>query len=162
LAEAQHGRRAYALWRRDTWRVSHQNVELHRGIYAAFNARNIEAMIALCHPAMEFYSRFVEVGGVTVYRGHDGMREWNRGFEEVWGDDVRIEPDAYFDLGERTLAYATIRARGRQSGLETTMELFQTLSWEDGLCRVLKSHGGQEEALADLGVSENELDRIDP
>jgi ketosteroid isomerase-like protein len=105
--------------------VSHENVELHRRIYEVFNARDIEALIALCHPEVEFYSRFVEVGGVSFFRGHDGLREWNRGFEDVWDDDIRIVPEAYFDLADPTLAFSTMYARGRQSGVETTMKLFQ-------------------------------------
>jgi ketosteroid isomerase-like protein len=146
---------------RDTWVVSRENVELHRRFYDAFNVGDIEGMLALCHSEIEFYSRFVVVAGVTAFRGHVGMREWNRGFEEVWGD-VRLAPEAYVDLGDRTLAFGTVQARGRQSGAEATMELFQALWWDEGLCTVLKSYGDRDEALAQLGVAEDELDRIDP
>jgi ketosteroid isomerase-like protein len=139
--------------------VSRQNIELHRRFYEAFNTRDIEAMIELCHPEIEFYSRFVELGGVSVFRGHNGMRDWNRGFEDVWAGDVHITPETYFDLGDRTLAFATMYARGRQSGLETTMKLFQPLWWKEGLCTVLKSCSSEDEALAELGISAHDLGR---
>ncbi len=142
--------------------MSRENVELHRRVYVAFNAHDMEVFLALFDPQIEFHSRFVVLSGVTVYRGHDGLRSWNRGFEEVWGDEFRIEPEAYFDLGEQTLALAILHARGRQSGAETTMRLAQVAKWSDGLCVYLKSYADREEALGELGVSEDELERIDP
>ena len=142
--------------------MSRENVELHRRVDAAFNAHEIEAFIAGFDPHVEFHSRFAAVGGVTVYRRHDGLRSFYQGFEEVWGDGIRIEPEGYFDLGEQTLALALFRARGRQSGAETTMRLAQVARWRDGLCVYLKSYADREEALGALGVSSGELEWIDP
>jgi ketosteroid isomerase-like protein len=142
--------------------VSQQNVELHRRFYAAFNVHDIEAIIALCHPSVEFHSRFAAVSGLSVYRGHDGMRKWNRDFEEVWGDEIRVHPEAYFDLGDQTLAFAEARGRGQHSRIETAMQLAQVAAWRDGLMLALKSHAGREEALRDLGLSEDALDPIAP
>jgi ketosteroid isomerase-like protein len=130
-----------------------RNVDLHRQLYAAFNTRGIDGFIALCHPQIEFYSAFVAVGGVTVYRGHDGLREWGSGYEEVWGEEIRVEVEAYFDPGEQSLAFLTLRGRGRQSGLETAMQLAQVARWRDALCVYLKSYADRKEALAELGVS---------
>ena len=36
-------------------------------------------------------------------------------------DELRVEPEAYFDLGEHTLTFEVLHARGRQSGVEVTM-----------------------------------------
>jgi hypothetical protein len=142
--------------------VSRENVELHRRLYDLFNAHDIEAFVERFDPQIEFHSRFVVLGGVTVYRGHDGLRNWNQGYEEVWGDQVHIELEAYFDLGEQTLALGVLHARGRQSGAETTLRLAQVARWRDGLCVYLKSYGDLEEALGEMRVSADELERIDP
>ena len=76
------------------------NVELLRTWIEAYNARNMEAFVGSCDPGVELYSLFAAVGGVTLYRGHDGVRRWWREFEESW-DRPRIEPEAFFDLGGR-------------------------------------------------------------
>lgn len=68
------------------------------------------------------------------------MRRWNQDFEEVWGDQIRVHPDAYFDLGEQTLAFAMARGRGRHNHVETEMQLSQVATWRDGLMVSLKSH----------------------
>ena len=142
--------------------VSPENVELHRQAYAAFNAHDLEAFIALFDPQVEFRSAFVAVGGVTLFHGHDGLRTWNQGFEDVWGDEIRVEPEAYFDLGEQTLAFSVVYARGRQSRAETTMQLAQVYTWSNGLGVYMKSYSDRAEALLDLGVSLDDLEAIAP
>lgn len=81
--------------------MSQQNVELTRRGLEAFNSRDVDAAIALCDPNIELHSALSEIGG--VYRGHDGLRRYFRDLEDAWGDELRREPEAYFDLGERTL-----------------------------------------------------------
>jgi hypothetical protein len=44
--------------------VSEQNVVLQRRLTEAFNARDIEAFIALCDPNIELHSTFAELGAV--------------------------------------------------------------------------------------------------
>jgi hypothetical protein len=95
--------------------MSERNVELTRRVVEAFNARDIEAVIAYCEPSSEFHSTHAAVGG--VYHGHDGMRSWQRDFEDAWGEEIRIEPEAYFDLGQDTLFFFVLRGRRRQSGV---------------------------------------------
>ena len=53
--------------------MSQENVELHRRTIETFNARDVEAFVALCEPQIEFPSTFAAVGG-GVYHGHDGLR----------------------------------------------------------------------------------------
>src|SRR5438876_10880402 len=97
------------------------NVELHRRVMEAFNARDIEAIIAYSDPSVEFHPLLAaSLGGETVYQGHDGMHRWHRDFEEVWADEIRVEPENYFDLGEHTLVFYVVHARGRKSGAEVT------------------------------------------
>jgi ketosteroid isomerase-like protein len=138
--------------------VSAQNVELHRRALEAVNARDIEALIEYLDPSIEYHS---SIAG-SLFRGHDGMRNWHRDLEDVWGDEFRVEPEAYFDLGERTLAFFVTRGRGSQSGAEVAMPQAQAARWRDGLAVYLKVYGHREEALRDLGVSEDEVEPIAP
>jgi SnoaL-like domain len=142
--------------------MSERNVELTRGFIEAFNARDIGAVVALCDPSVELNSTFAAVGG-AVYHGHDGVRRWHRDFEEVWGDEIRTEPEAYFDLGEQTLFFGVLHGRGQHSSAEVAMPTSAAVfTWRDGLMVYLKGYADREEALRDLGVSEDELEPIDP
>jgi ketosteroid isomerase-like protein len=141
--------------------MSRRTVELLRRWFEAFNARDIEAAIAVCDPSGEFTSTFA-VGGAAVYHGHDGMRKYFGDLAEVWGDEIRLEPEAYFDLDEHTLAFSVSRGRGRHSGAEVAMPVASVARWRDGRMVYLKGYADREDALRDLGVSEDELEPIAP
>lgn len=141
--------------------MSQQNVDLMRRAYKAFDSGDIEAMIALCHPNVEFHSTFAAVGG-AVYHGHDGMRSWHRELKDVWGEDIRWEAEVYFDLGEQTLAFQVAHARGRHSGADVALPGAFVVRWHDGLAVYGKGYAHREDALSDLGVSEDVLEPIAP
>src|SRR6202030_2380425 len=82
--------------------MSERNVELNRRWFEAFNASNIEALIALCDPEIEFHS-WAAVGGATYY-GHDGMRSSHKDLHEAWAE-IRLDVETYFDLGDQMLAF---------------------------------------------------------
>jgi ketosteroid isomerase-like protein len=141
--------------------VSEQNVELHRRLIQAYNERDTDAFIALCDPQIEVHSVFAAPGG-AVYHGHDGVRKWHRDLEEAWGDDFRVEPEAFFDLAEDTLAFSLLHGHGRQSGVEVEMQNAQVARLRDGLVVYMKVYIHREDALRDLGVSEDALEPIAP
>jgi ketosteroid isomerase-like protein len=141
--------------------VSKQNVELHRRTYRALNARDADALLALCDPQIEFQPLFAVVGD-TVYHGHDGVRRWFETPEDAWAEDLRSEPDAFFDLGEYTLMFHTLRGRGKKSGAEVAMPAATVVKWRDGLIVSFMSYERRESALRDLGVSEDALEPIAP
>jgi ketosteroid isomerase-like protein len=141
--------------------MSRENVELQRRLLEAFNAGDIEAFSALCDPHIEFNSLFAAVGG-AVYQGHDELRRWYRDLQDAWGGEIRLEPEAYFDLGEHTLMFHVVHARGRQSGADVAMPAAAVHSWRDGLCVYIKAYADREDALADLDVSADALEPIAP
>jgi hypothetical protein len=127
----------------------------------AYTARDLEAGIALSDPEIEVHTVFTAIGG-GFYRGHDGLRRFQQEFEDVWGEEFFIEPEAFFDFGEQTLAFTVVRARGKQSGAEVTIPAAQVLRWRNGLCVHFKAYAHREDALKDLGVSEDTLEPIAP
>ena len=141
--------------------LSEQNIDLHRRIMEAIRKRDVEAGIAISDPEIELETVFTAVGG-GAYRGHDGLRRFQKEFEEVWGDQFFIEPEAFFDFGERTLVFTVVRARGAQSGAEITIPAAQVLRWRNGLCVHFKAYAHREDALKDLGVAEDALEPIAP
>jgi ketosteroid isomerase-like protein len=141
--------------------VSKQNVELHRRGAEAVNSRDIEALIASADPSIELHSSMTTPGG-AVYHGHDGVRRYIRDLQEAFGDELRVEPEAYFDLGEQTLMSYVAYGRGQQSGVEVAGRAAQLAKWRDGLCVYLKVYLHIEDALTDLGVSADALEPIGP
>jgi ketosteroid isomerase-like protein len=140
--------------------MSRENVDLFRRTIEAYNARDIDAFIALCDPDAEFHSSFAGVG--AVYRGHEGLRKWHRDLEETWGGEIRFEPEAFFDVGDYTLTLGVLRGRGQSSRVEVETADVLVARWRDGLIVYFKSYASKEEALSDLGVSEDELDPVSP
>jgi ketosteroid isomerase-like protein len=137
------------------------NVELVRSWIDAYNARDVDAFVAQCDPAVEFHSLFAAVGG-GLYREHDGVRKWYRDLEDTWGDEVSIEPEVLFDLGEQVLVFAVLHGRGRQSGVDVAMPYAVVSRWRDGLVVYYKTFLDRDEALRELGVTEDELEPIAP
>jgi ketosteroid isomerase-like protein len=141
--------------------MSQQNVELHRRYIRAFNARDVEGLIACCDPNIELHSTFAAADG-AVYHGHDGMRVYHQDMTDAWGDELGVETSAYFDLGERTLAFHVLHGRGRASGADVALPIAQVSHWRDGLMIFFKGYPRREDALRALGVSEDELEPIAP
>src|SRR5437660_10904968 len=141
--------------------MSERNVELYRRLLEAFNARNIEAIIAYVDPSIEFHSTFAAVGG-AVYHGHDGMRSWHRELEDAWGAQIRLEAETYFDLGEHTLMFGNLHGRGQHSNVEVAMPVTQVARWRDYLVVYLKSYAHRQDALTELRVYDDDLEPIDP
>jgi hypothetical protein len=141
--------------------VSTGDVELARAFTNVFNSHDVEALISICHPQIEFHSTFAAVGG-TVYRGHDGMRRWHGDLEDAWQNEIRSEPDAFFDLGEHTLTFTVLHGRGKQSGAEVVLPIAAVSKTRDGLLIYYKAYIHREDALNELGVSEESLEPIAP
>jgi SnoaL-like domain len=142
--------------------MSERNVELARRVVEAFNARDPGAIIALCDPDIELHSMLTALDS-TVYQGHDGVRRWDGAVKDAFGDEIRVEAEAYFNLGEHILAFYIMRGRGRLSGAEVTMSSLASVGrWREGLLVYLKMYVEREDALSDLGVSKAELEPIEP
>jgi ketosteroid isomerase-like protein len=141
--------------------MSERNVDLHRRTMDAYNARDIEAWIALADPQIEFHSTFAAVGG-AVYHGHDGLRRYFRDIDNVWGAETRLEAEAFFDLGENTLVFQVLHGRGRNSGAQVAMPVALVVRWRNEMAVYMKGYARRLDALRDLGVSESELEPIAP
>jgi ketosteroid isomerase-like protein len=141
--------------------MSQENVEIARRMAEAFNRHDIEVFISCLDPSVEYHSVMTVPGG-AAYHGHDGVRRYFGDFRDAWGDEFRAEPEAYFDLGERTLLFYVLRGRGQQSGAAVAMPGAQVCKWRDGLVVYAKAYVHREDALRDLGVSEAALEPIVP
>lgn len=109
-----------------------------------------EAALTLCHPDIEFVS-MLEIGGRS-YRGHAGIHEYFRDIESAWAEwHVGVELVAAGPDG-RVAIVMTMRARGKESGLELTDRMAHIWTLRDG--RLLRNEFYREpaEALRELGL----------
>jgi ketosteroid isomerase-like protein len=135
-----------------------ENLELHRRAVAAFNTRDVEQLIAFCHPEIELRSAVT----VTVYHGHEGVRKWHRDIADAFGDEVWLEPEAYYDLGEHTVTFHVLHGRGQHSGAELAERFAHVHRWRDGLIVEFKAYAHQADALEALGVADDAPEPIAP
>ena len=138
--------------------MSPENLESHRRAVDAFNRRDVEGLVALCDPQIELHSAVT----TTLYHGHAGVRKWNRDLEEAFGAEIWIEPEVYFDLGEHTLTFHLLHGRGRHSGADIAERFAHVHRWRNGLTVWFKAYAHQDDALRDLGVSKDAVERIEP
>jgi hypothetical protein len=131
--------------------MSQENVELHRRANEAFNTRNVEAFIKYCDREIELHSA-VTVPGGGLYRGHDGIRRWHRDLEDVFGGEIQMEPEVFFDLGEYTITFHVLQGRGQRSGVDVATPAAHLCRWRDDLIVYFKGYVHREEAFSDLGI----------
>jgi uncharacterized protein len=101
--------------------MSQENVEIVRRVYEAVARRDSATVLELYDPDVEWdFTRhpFGTFLGGTIHRGHDGLRAFFGGMEEVW-ENVEFEIADLFDAGEHVVLIATQRTRGRISGVPT-------------------------------------------
>src|SRR5204862_2752054 len=79
----------------DTRRVPGPNFELVERMFAAFAERDLEAMVELVDPELEFLpvSANLTTGGVP-YRGRDGLARYFEDVAKVW-PELRLFPEEY-------------------------------------------------------------------
>jgi hypothetical protein len=141
--------------------VTERNLELHRRANEAFNSRDIEAYIAYCDPGIELHSA-VTVPGGGVYHGHAGVRRWHRDLKDVFGDEIQVEPEAFFAVGDHTISFHVLQGRGQQSGAQVATPAAHVCRWGGGLITYFKGYTHREDALTDLGASADTLQRFPP
>ena len=140
--------------------MSSENVELLRRVVETYNTRDAESFVALCDPEVEVHSVFSDVAG-TVYRGHEGVRRMFGDLQDTW-DEIRVEPEAYFDLGEHTLLFYALHGWGKHSGADVALPAAGVAKWRHNLFAYWKTYPQREDAQRDLGASEHDLEPIPP
>jgi ketosteroid isomerase-like protein len=90
-----------------------------------------------------------------TYRGHEGIRDLFRLTAEVF-DQFRYEVGDVVDAGDSVLVLGRISARGIQSGATGRQHGALVFQIRDGLVVAYRSYFDREEALAAVGLREQE------
>ena len=88
-------------------------MDVVKAMFAAFAARDLETVLTLADPDIEFTAVTGEHAGRTdPYRGHDGMRAYFRDVAQVW-EELRLTPREFRRAGELVLVTGKVSARSR-------------------------------------------------
>jgi ketosteroid isomerase-like protein len=91
--------------------MSEQNVERLRRSYEAFNVTG-EVDLDLWATDIEYIQTAYVGAGESVFRGREGVVQAVRELTDAF-EGLSVEPERFFDLGDRVLAF--VRLRGRSS-----------------------------------------------
>jgi ketosteroid isomerase-like protein len=121
--------------------MSQENVELVRQVFDAFNRGDVEQAMALGDPPPEY--EFVPSGVLipdlsSVQRGPEGARRLAEAFLGEF-EDPQFEVHELIDAGDQVFVSATLRGRGKQSGVETSWDVWNVLTVRDG--RIVRGLG---------------------
>jgi ketosteroid isomerase-like protein len=133
--------------------MSEENVEAFRRGIDAYNRRDVEALVEVHDPEVEWHPVLqVLLGGeATVYRGHDGVREFVRDLDDAFAE-VHIEIAEIRDLGDRLVASGHLHARGKASGAETESPIAWVVDFKSGKVTRVLSYLDPKEALEAAGL----------
>ena len=129
--------------------MSQQNVDLIKAVFRGWNESGVEGILPFFHTDIEYLP--MEEDGIV--HGHDELRRYYERWLEPW-EEFEVGSTEFKDAGDYVFNGATLRGRGRGSGVEVAMEYWQVwlirgdkaARWEEYLDRA--------EALKAAGLSE--------
>jgi ketosteroid isomerase-like protein len=135
--------------------MSQENVEAFKRGVDAFNRGDIEALLEVIDPEVEWHDVFGQMlgGEATAYRGHEGVREL---FGDLSGAfaELHTEYSEIRDPGDRIVAIGHIRTRGSESGAETESPLWTISQWKNRKLTRLRTYLDPKEGREAAGLRE--------
>jgi ketosteroid isomerase-like protein len=130
-----------------------ENVERLRAAFEAFNSGEMERIFAFTHPEFEAEVPAELSAEPDTYRGHDGIRRYFESFEEAM-DDIRFEPERFWEAGEKVVVTARLTARGRQTAIPVEQRFAQVWTIRDGQALSIDTYASLADALRAAGLAE--------
>jgi ketosteroid isomerase-like protein len=130
-----------------------ENVELlFRMLIDAYNGGDVEAMVELMDPEVEWCPLSAQVEGDESYRGRDGIRLWAANSAAVW-DEIEARVDEVRVLDDTVLALGGLQGRFH-SGVALKMDVAWVYRYRDGLMIWGRLYKKRAEAFEAVGLSE--------
>ena len=130
--------------------MAEANVERALLGYEAWGRDDLEGLLALCHPEIEFHTAGVFPGLDPVYWGHAGLRRYWEDFRGPW-ESLRMDVEEIRESGDRVIALFNFEAFGR-GGMRVRRKAANVITYRDGLVVRVDAHGEWIEALAAAGL----------
>ena len=135
--------------------MSQENVEAFKRAVDASDRLDVEALLSELDPEVEWHSAiWMALGGErTVYRGHEGIREFFRDISETLSE-LQSEYSETRDAGDLIVAIGRIRTRGTVSGAETESPIGSVVEFKNGRAIRIRTFLDHKEALEAAGLRE--------
>jgi ketosteroid isomerase-like protein len=131
-------------------------LELYREAIEAWNRRDLVAVLEQTASDFEFHTAQLFPGIKPVYEGREGMVEfWNAFVEEPWAL-LHVEIDDLIELDDdRVLALLTFTGKGRESGVEVTVQYAHLCTFRDGQVQRIDGFADWAEARRAAGLDDD-------
>ena len=136
--------------------MSRENVEIGKAAFDAWNRGDLEAVLEHLDPGLEWEENpDVYPGLDRMYRGHDGFLKRQRDAFDVW-EWFKAEGEEFIDAGEHVIVSLHLRGKGRHSGIEVEMQVYDVFKFRDGKVIQHRLYATRGEALESVGLSEQD------
>jgi ketosteroid isomerase-like protein len=133
--------------------MSHEDHEIIRRMYRAWNSGEIDALLDVFDAEVEVRPALSTFLASTVYRGHDGVAAWYQETYEPWVE-LHAEPQRFVEAGERTVVVVALRARVSGGQVDVEGEIAHVVTVGDGKIVRLDGYEEPDAAFAAMGVAE--------
>ena len=128
--------------------MSQEDRETLRLVYEAGSRGDWEVVLRGMHPDIEW-----KTTRTGRHRGHEEVRRFMEDMREPF-EEVMVEPDEWFDHGDRIVVFVRIRARPRGSDAVAENRVGHLWTMRDGKAIRCETFPRREEALEAAGLSE--------
>jgi ketosteroid isomerase-like protein len=122
--------------------------ELVRRGFDLLSADDLDALVELCDPSIEFHDP-PEVPGSRLYKGREGVLDWVRAFREA-SDDFTFRIVGIEEKGNAVLAETTVDMHGRASGAGVDWSFWTVWRARGGLITYQHGYSQRDDAVADF------------
>jgi ketosteroid isomerase-like protein len=126
------------------------HTELTERGYRAWNEEDLDGLLAICHPEVEYHTSGVFPGLEPVYKGREGFGRWWADFRGPW-KQIKVIPERIVERPGGVNVLVRFEGTGRQ-GIVTTMHFINTTEIRDGLAYRFDSQPPTDQALRELGL----------
>ncbi len=134
--------------------MSRENVEVLRRGFEAFARGDIEALLNLTDPDVDWQPGIAPILGVDAMRGRDALRRFLTQDLFEGFDEFRAEPLSFEDLGDTVMVLSRYIGRGESSGLELDQTFATIYTFRDGRIAAMRDYWTRQEALEAVGLRE--------
>ena len=126
--------------------MSRENLEVVERWYEAYNARDLEQLLALMHPDVDATSAGMSGVEGSSHLGHGGIRRYFIDLWETW-EDPRVEVEQLLERDGVVVMLGHTTGRGRLSGMNVVEPVATLVTVEEGVITHYRTYRSWETAL---------------
>jgi len=134
--------------------MSEENVEIVRSGYEPFARGDIEGVLEIMDPEVEWDPALGPLLGVGPVWGKEALRRFLTEDIPSGFDDFESRPLSIEDLGDSVLVHTRFVGRGRGSGVPVSLEAFSLITLREGRTVSYRDYETKEAALKAAGLSD--------